>query len=341
MSEEEKDPSPQPERPTAPRRLRPNGPVSKWLPGPGSSADRDARLRDAFKLVITDMTPVFLSDEEREAFDREVEVWCRELRAANEPERAQVIRAVSCKWKIERGYRAETEAITENINGLEDRLAREQAAEVDRLIAQFPKKPFQAMLGLKGRSRGIKWVVGEVDRLLETLARARSLEDDQRIRAIHLMGRETENLFYDRLVRQFTVDWLSAAYGPGKIDAAMAARLLKKGRPKMPENEFVCMLEYLISELTPIEQGHAGLVQTLRELRQAYAGELERVEMREQRDLELKRITSQIDVSPAGRRLQRYIQDAEREQHRALDMLRALQKMRLRRSSRGEPPDPV
>jgi hypothetical protein len=99
--------------------------------------------------------------------------------------------------------------------------------------------------------------------------------------------------------------------------------------------EFVRRLKLVVSDLPTVVEGHALLLQYVREVVDELTERRGLIELREERDRARALIKARVDVSDEGVKRSRYEAMSDRAHHAALRELRGLQEMRRRSGEVG------
>jgi hypothetical protein len=232
---------------------------------------------------------------------------------------------------VKRCHNADIAAETRVVNNVEHGFEDRQCLRCADLVANLALSPAATIIQLRSFTRGISWLLGQIELLEEHLRTSRSFHPSQRVFVVHLLGRRPQDLFTDPVVRQLNVDYLSGLHGPGKITAEEAALLLWQDRPAdMDPGEFERRLGGWLKDLDSIEQGHGLLKQTLAEVKAGLLERLAEVEERETIDRALAVEAAMVSVNADCMKRLRYRGESERRQQAGLRQLHQLQLMRLK-----------
>jgi hypothetical protein len=197
-------------------------------------------------------------------------------------------------------------------------------------VTSLPVAPAATIISLRSFSRGIHYLLSQIELLEEQLQTACSFHPSQRVLAIRLSGRKPENLFTDAIVRQWNIHYLSGLHGPGKISAAQAAALLWQDRPaEMDPGEFERQLGGWLGDLASIKEGQALLREDLADAKARLLERLEVVEQREELDQALAVQAAKVSVNDECIKYHRYRLESERGSQAALRLSHQLQRMHL------------
>jgi hypothetical protein len=315
---------------------------SKKSTGPSEEGKKTSRLNRVSHALCSEL-PLVMPGEDPEAVNSKIERYISILGAANEVERDQVILAVHALARVQRSAGAGIAAATRVVNRVKNQFDNEQQLVVKDLVANLQADPAGSLVKLRCSSHGIHWLLKQITLLEGFLDIAYSFHPGQRLHAISLFGRRPQDLFTDRVVMQWNLDYLSGLHGPNQITAAQAAEILKKDRPaEMPHEEFELRLNEVLPALTDRKQGNTYLKEALKLYRQDLRELLTQVEDQEAIDQALAVTAAMSPVDDEGMRRLRYQRENERAYHGALRQLRSLQEMRLKYEGvLGDGVDPV
>ncbi len=325
-----------PRRQPSPAQIAANRANSRLSTGPRSDQGKSVSRLNGVTHGMTCHLPVVLPGEDPEQFQGEVARWEQQLGAATEAERAQVEAAVSTRWRMRRAREAEATAVAEAIAGLEEGYDDRRAAEVRATIALLPQDPDGAVRRLRSSTAGCDWLLMQWGLMDARLKTHRSFEPSQRGLALQLTGRLPGDLFRDPVVLAWNRAYLGGIRGTDGYTAAQAAMVLRFDRPpEMNEPEFERRLKLVVSDLPTVLEGHALLMQYVREVVDELTERRELIELREERDRARAVIKARVDVSAEGVKRSRYEAMSDRAHHAALRELRGLQEMRRKSGEVG------
>src|SRR5712671_3612136 len=273
LAESETDTTREAETPTKARRepspaqLAANRRNAKLSTGPRSDQGKAVSRLNGVTHGMACKLPVVLPGEDPEEFLGEVDRWERQLGAATDAERAQVEAAVSTRWRMRRARDAEATAVAEAIAGLEEGYDDRRAAEVRATIPLLPQDPDGAVRQLRSSTAGCDWLLMQWGLMDARLKTHRSFEASQRGFAIQLTGRLPGDLFRDPVVLAWNRAYLGGIRGTDGYTAAQAAMVLQSDRPEeMNGPEFERRLAWVVKDLPTVLEGHALLMQYVREV---------------------------------------------------------------------------
>src|SRR3954454_8718126 len=102
MPEPSTEAEPGPKRQLSPAQIAANRANAKLSTGPTSDRGKAVSRLNGVTHGMTCHLPVVLPGEDPEQFQGEVDRWARQLGAETEAERAQVVTAVSTRWRMRR-----------------------------------------------------------------------------------------------------------------------------------------------------------------------------------------------------------------------------------------------
>ena len=324
MSEPNTEAEPGPKREVSPARLDANRANSLKSTGPRTPEGKEAsRLNGLVHGLRAELA--IIPGEDPEALRRRLDVWTDQLGAETESERYLAEAAVNASWRMDRCRAAEAAALTRQVLKAGDQLDQAQAGEVERLVARLEQEPAEVVRRLRQSSLGCLWLLGQWGELAGRLRDWKCVEPSQRLHAIHLMGKQTNDVF-DPIVSRWVAAYLGALMGDAQADVGRACNLLATHRADgMSAAEFERRIELLCKTLPDTVGGNVALTQVVVEAIAELTERLELIEVRERRDRELAVSCAAFDATPAGASRLRYEMSHERVFRASLRDLRTMQ----------------
>jgi hypothetical protein len=285
---------------------------------------------NALKHALCCELPVVIPGENAQEVQDKINRYIIQQGAQTEAERDAVELAVMNLVKTRRAHKADTAAETRVVNGIRNNFEDRQCLRCADLVANLAAAPAATIIELRSFTHGIAWILGQVERLETHLRTSMSLHPDQRVHAIHILGRRPQDLFTDPVVMSWNLAYLSALHGPGKLSASEAAELLESDRPEgMAADLFEFRLEGLLGGLVAMDEGQARLRETLAKVRAHLLRRLDVVEQREAVDQELAVDEAMVSVNADCMKRLRYRRENERGYQAGMRLLHQMQLMRL------------
>src|SRR5262249_11120273 len=140
-----------------------------------------------------------LPGEDPAAFAHRAADWRATLRPRNAVEEALVADAVEASWRLDRCRRADTAELTGRVLNATDAYDVAVEDRLDELIDQLANTPKRTTRHLQLFARGCRWMVEQLDTLVEALQKRGWWERTERDHALNLLGRGRDDVFRDAL----------------------------------------------------------------------------------------------------------------------------------------------
>ena len=311
------------------RRVTPAMRAASKANGQKSKGPKEAGLlKTRFNGVVHGMASkqiMFIDGEEPAEFFSQVDLWCRQRGAQTEDERACIADAVYSRWVKRRVINAQVHAANEAIHDIKDHFEERKAAEVRDLIPNLKEKPDLTVTQLMNSTCGCTFLLNEFRVLGERLTTHYSYEVSQREHSLRVGGHRPKELFTDKVVEELNRSYLGSLQGPGGFTAAGAANAFIYDKPEdISDLEFESRLERLVMNLPTVEEGHVQLQHYVKSWIDRLTERQELMEYREERQKKAAIGMAQIDISAAGEKRVRYLNQSDRGFHAAMRMVLAL-----------------
>jgi hypothetical protein len=276
--------------------------------------------------------PVLMPGEDPQAVSNKINRYITQLGAETEPERDTVEVAVMNHIRGKRANASEVAANTRVVNNVLYNFDNQQSLRCADLVGNLAAAPAATITQLVEISHGITWCLGQVEMLEQHLRNhpGCGFHPDQRVRGIHIFGKQPQDLFTDNVVMDWNFLYISALHGPGPISAEDAAELLATDRPEgMELDHFERRLGEALANLFHRQEARARLQELLAKYKADLFQRLQQVVQREAIDKALAVQAAMVSVNDECMRYLRYRRESEQGNQAALRTLHQLQRMRL------------
>jgi hypothetical protein len=277
--------------------------------------------------------PVVMPGEDAEEIQNKIKRYNVEQRAETEAERDTIELAVMSLVKAKRGNKADVAAATRVVNAVTSEFEDRQGLRLADLIANLAAAPAATVIQLEQFTHGISWALGQVQMLEQHLSTRPGcgLHPDQRVRGIHIFGKQPQDLFTDPVVMDWNFLYISALHGPGPISGEDAAELLATDRPEgMELDHFERRLGEAMRNLLHRQEARARLQQLLARYKADLLQRFDDVAQREAIDLDLAIEEAMVPVNADSMKRLRYQRENERGYQAGMRLLHQMQLMRLK-----------
>jgi hypothetical protein len=135
-------------------------------------------------------TTAVLPGENQEQYDQRMAQWMQDYAPEDDAQRFLVGRLVNLSWKLERGDAVEEALALDLIDEAEEAAEARRQEEVARLAEKLPTQWAATARALRTTSAGCRWLLAEFEKLREHIAAHHCLYAHQRLRLLHMLGKE-------------------------------------------------------------------------------------------------------------------------------------------------------
>jgi hypothetical protein len=275
-----------------------------------------------------------LPGESQEEFNERLENWMDEFNPQCHRERFLVERIVTESWCLDRAVVVEQAMATRTMNVIVEREEKRQADAVAALRRRFDDGDPSVIGDLRMIPAGARWIRDQFG-ILESYLKSQSyLMMSQRLRVIHLLGKQMGDLFTQDLE---VTQWLAAMIGAatGLTDELAANNFWPLKPEAMTSNEFDSRINTFRKLLVEKPRAKALLQKYIADAIAKLDREITLLDAVAERDRLLALQEARIDKTDGGQRLLRYARQREGSCYAAWNRIDKLQNPPRPRPPRG------